>query len=75
MPGETSYSQITGQVGSSKEPKGLMYMAVIQELALSELEAGVRLNIALLAWSSALLSRVNYHARSFVLKLLNCLCH
>jgi len=62
MPGDTSYSQITAQVGSSKEPKGLMYMVEIQELALSEPIAGVRLNIAPLAWSSALLSRVNYHA-------------
>lgn len=61
MPGETSYSQITAQVGSSKAPKGLTYMVETQELALSEPIAGVRLNIALLAWTSALLGRVNYH--------------
>lgn len=71
MPGETSYSQITAQVGSLKQPKGLIHMVEIEEPALSEPIAGVRLIIVLLAQSSALLSRVNYHAWSSILKLLN----
>lgn len=75
MPRQTSYSPITAQVGSSKEPKGLMYMVEIQDLALREPIAGVRLDVALLAWRSALLGRVHYHACDSILKLLNCLCH
>lgn len=55
MSGETSYSPITAQVGSSKEPKGLMYMVEIQELAQSESIAGVKTQYVLL-------SRVNHHA-------------
>lgn len=66
VPGETSCSWITAQVGSLKEPKGLKY---IQELALSEPIAGVGLNIALLARSSALPSRVNQNVWSSILKL------
>lgn len=45
MPGETSYSPITAQAGSSKEPKGLMFMVEIQELAQSESIAGVGLSM------------------------------
>lgn len=45
MPGETSYSPITAQAGSSKEPKGLTYTVEIQELAQSESIAGVGLSM------------------------------
>lgn len=50
-------------------------MVEIEELALSKPIAGVRLNIALLAQSSALLSRVSYHSWSSISKLLDCFCH
>lgn len=43
--GETSYSAITAQVGSSEEPKHPMCMAEVQELAQIESTEGVRLKM------------------------------